>query len=166
MIKKPIPGWKGQVRLAETEAGLVNAKPLIVQTAPFTKDTSMDSKFVIGQRSPYAILEGATSVSGSLTAPFEDETFAKLTGIQEEGPIIVPEETYVLGIFPDGFENENEVYVIKGVRFGTFSFSLAPDDIVEQTLDWTAEESIFKKCEDLGKKDDLYKKIMESDLNG
>ena len=159
--KKPFKGWQGQVRLSETEAGLANAEPLIVTAAPVTMDTAIDNQFVIGQRSPYAILEGATSVSGSLTAPFEDEKFANLAGINVEGPITIPEDSLVLGIFPGGFSEGKNALIIFGVRFGTWSSGVATDDVVEQSLDWTGEIPSWKRCENIGGKKSMYKSIME-----
>ena len=158
--KKPFKGWQGQVRLSETEAGLANAEPLIVTAAPVTMDTAIDNQFIIGQRSPYAILEGATSVSGSLIAPFEDEKFANLAGIMGDGPIVIPEVPLVLGIFPDGFGDGKNALIIFGVRFGTWSSGIAVDDVVEQSLDWTGEIPSWKRCESIGKKS-IYKSIME-----
>ena len=161
--KKPLKGWEGEVRISETEVGLINADPLVVQSSPVTMDTAIDNKYIIGQRSPYAILEGATTVSGSLTSPFENDTFAAYAGINPEGPITIPESPLVLGIFPGGYGEGKNALIISGVRFGTWSSGIATDDIVEQSLDWTGEVPTWKRCENIGRKS-LYKSIMEGGL--
>ena len=137
--KRPIKGWEGEVRMAKTEGDLISAKPLRVETSPFTIDTSLDNMYIIGLRSPYAVLEGATSVSGTLTAPFEDDTLSTLAGINPEGPMTIPDAPSILGIFPEGYGGSKDAFIISGVRFGTWSTSIAPDDIVDQSLEWTGK---------------------------
>ena len=161
--KRPIRGWEGEVRMAKTEGGLISAKPLHVETSPFTIDTSLDNLYIIGSRSPYAVLEGATSVSGTLTAPFEDDTLSTLAGINPEGPMTIPDTPTILGIFPKGFGGDKDAFIISGVRFGTWSTSIAPDDVVDQSLEWTGEVTVHKRCESIGKKS-FYKKTMEGNV--
>ena len=162
--KNPIKGWRGEIRLAETEDGLINAKPMFVTTAPVAMDTAIDNYFIIGQRSPYAVLEGTTSVSGSLTAPFEDEKFANLAGIRSEGPIAIP-ETFFLGIFPEGYGEGKSALVISGVRFGTWTSGVSVDDVVEQSVDWTGEIPHWMRCEKIGGGKSIYKSIMERNVD-
>ena len=154
MVNDIIRGWEGAVRIAKDEKGLKTAKNQPMQSAPVTKDTAIDSKFVIGQRSPYAILEGAESLSGSFTRPFEDDFFARLAGVQEKGEITVP-KTYTIGIFPEGFKDGKDALIIKNARFGTWSVDLSPDDIVDEDIDWVAEDLIWKKVEDVGYEDPI-----------
>lgn len=149
MPQKLFRGFEGKVRIAKTEKELKTAPDLAVQSAPVTKDTAIDPKYVIGQRSPYALLEGAESITGSFTRPLEDEFFARLAGIQEEGPITIP-EVYTIGLFPGGFKEGEDAIIIKNAIFGTYSFDLAPDDIVDEDIDWTAEDIEWKKVEDVG----------------
>ena len=163
--KRPLRGWEGEVRVSKTEEDLISADSLHVETSPFTIDTSMDNMYIIGQRSPYAVLEGATSVSGTLTAPFEDSSLSTLAGINPEGPMTIPETPYVLGIFPGGYGEGKDVFIISGVRFGTWSTSIAPDDVVDQSLDWTGETTEHKQCGNIGKKS-FYKAIMEGNVDG
>jgi hypothetical protein len=162
MAKKITRGWEGAVRIADDEKGLKTAKDQPMQSAPVTKDTAIDSKFVIGQRSPYAILEGAETVSGSFTRPFEDDFFARLAGVQEKGEIKVP-ETHVIGIFPEGFKDGKDALIIKNARFGTWSVDLAPDDIVDEDIDWVAEDVVWKKVEDVGYEE--YVKSAEEEIS-
>lgn len=162
-INKPIRGWQGEVRVALSEEGLLNAKPLHLQESPLNIATSTDSKFIIGQRSPYAILEGSTEITGSFTAPFEDDFFARLAGVRESGPVEIPETPFVVGIFLNGFKDEEDAIIVYGVRFGTWTSSIGQDDIVDQTLDWTGERVEFKQCKEIGKKPTLYKRIVEGE---
>jgi hypothetical protein len=136
------------VRLAATEAALSEASELNVQTAPIRVDTSLDTKYVIGQRSPYAVLEGSTEVTGSLERPFENPEFASAVGILSSGAIQAPEE-WVLGVFPQGFASGNDALIVKGVKFGTWGVRIGPDDIVSETLDWTGTSCTWKFCDEI-----------------
>lgn len=143
-------GWQGAVRIAKTEKELLTAPDLIVQSSPITVDTAVDTKYVIGQRSPYAIVEGSQTVTGTFTRPLIDDFFARLAGIQKEGPVLIP-EIYHIGIFPGGIKEGEIAYVIKNARFGSLSADLAPDDIVDEDLDWSAEGIEQKLVENVGK---------------
>jgi len=147
--RRPTRGWEGAVRIAKDEKGLKTADDLALQSAPVSVDTSLDTKYVIGQRSPYAVLEGSQDITGSFERPLEDDLFIRLVGIKEKGPVVIP-EIYTIGIFPQGFGEGKDALVLKNVRFGTWSADLAPDDIVDESIDWTGEDIAFKKCEDVG----------------
>lgn len=144
-------GWEGSVRLADTEANLSGATDIKVQNAPITQATSLDTKYVIGQRAPYDVIEGPTEITGSLEKPFEDLVFASNCGIQAaDGDLVSTPATQVLGIFPQGFASGNDAIVVTGVKFGSWSVSLAPDDIIEETVDWSGEDITWKLCNELG----------------
>ena len=161
MVKKITRGWEGAVRIAEDEKGLKSATDQPMQAAPVTVDTAIDSKYVIGQRSPYAILEGAQTISGSFTRPFIDEFFARLSGVQEKGEVLIP-KIYIIGIFPDGFKDGGDALIIKNARFGTWSVDLSPDDIIDEDIDWTGEDATWKKCEDIGYEESSIVKTVSS----
>ena len=69
--------------------------------------------------------------------------------MQERGEISIP-EIHVIGIFPEGFVEGKDALIIKNARFGTWSVDLSPDDIVDEDIDWVAEDLSWKKVEDVG----------------
>ena len=144
-------GWEGCVRLSDTEVNLSGATDIKVQTAPITQATSLDTKYVIGQRAPYDIIEGPTEITGSLEKPFENLNFASNCGIQAlDGALVSTPAEQVLGIFPQGYASGNDAIIVTGVKFGSWSVSLAPDDIIEETVDWSGESIEWKFVEDIG----------------
>jgi len=134
-----VKGWEGKIRLAETESGLKSsASEIQVQSVSITQDTTIDNKFVIGQRNPYGVLEGATEISGSIEKPLEDTEFLNYAGVKSSGKIQTPTTLY-LGIFPQGTSG-TDMLIVENVRFGTWSTTIAPDEIVNETVDFMGNQ--------------------------
>ena len=149
MIKLIRKGFEGEIKIADSEEELKDSDFIPIQSCPVSAATSLDSKFVVGLEQPYGVAEGAQSYTGSITRPLVDTTIMKFAGIPEVG-YMNPPHTSVIGIFPNKFKTGESAIILKGVKWGSYSSSLAPDDIIDETLDWSAESLEYKDCEDVG----------------
>jgi len=134
--------------MSSTELGLSGAAPVYVQEFSITEETGTEPKFVIGKRSPHALLESPSVITGSFTKPFEDTTFANKLGIQSSGEITDPEK-FVLGVFPQGFGDGNDALIIDDVMVTSWGVDVGPDDVTEESVDWMGKNVRWKFCEQI-----------------
>jgi len=145
-----LKGWQGKVRIVTAnqgnQSGFEDAPDPLLTSAPF--ETSVDSEkvFAIGTRDAIDIILSTQEVSGSVERPFFSDnssnqivhagngsafTLAEVAGIEGGEPI----ECW-MAIQPH--KDTNFCFVLKGVKFRSWSFNIAAGDITTERADFDA----------------------------
>ena len=73
---------------------------------------------------------------------------ASNAGIQAEGNVSSP-VTIVIGLFPAGYASGNDALVIEGAKISSWSVDMSPDDVMEETAEWSGTGISWKRCEEI-----------------
>ena len=148
----PIKGWKGEVRIigADDNNSWFDAAPdPLLERSPLSTSVPTDKVYVIGKKSPVAILEGEQEITGTVERAFFDNESANyvaivggelkrltdLAGVTETEMIeckmrIRPNESY--DILPG--------YILKGVKFSDWGLDMAAGDMTKEHADYSATD--------------------------
>ena len=129
-------GWRGKLRIADSEADLDTAsdEPYI-ERVETNIDGGLEALYQLGSRLPQEINEGNVSMSVRITKKYVDNTWDGYAGIGQTD--MLPPTKY-LGIYPMGYESGKPKIILKG-KFTSWNFSEPQDDYVVETLEFIAE---------------------------
>jgi len=129
-------GWKGNLRIADTEAGLSGASDEeYIESVDTNLEGGLEELYELGSRLPKEINEGNVKMSLSITKKLVDSTWAGYAGIGETN--MLPPEKYI-GLYPFGYGAGNLKIVVKG-KFGNWKMSTPQADYVTESLDFVVE---------------------------
>lgn len=92
----------------------------------------LEPLYVLDQRTPREILEGAVAIRGSLERYFVSRDFiGKLGSLKDE------QAEFFLYLYPQGEERGKPFFRVSGVKFSAHSLSIPdPDEVVTEKLEW------------------------------
>ncbi len=129
-------GWRGNLRIADTEAGLSGASNEdYIDVVETNIDGGLEELYQWGSRLPKEINEGNVKMRVSLTKKFVDSTWAGYAGVGQAD--MLPPEKW-LGIYPFKYAAGKIKIVCKG-KFGNHRMSEPQPDYVTETLDFVVE---------------------------
>jgi len=129
-------GWKGNLRIADTEAGLASASnEEYIDSVDTNLDGGLEELYELGSRLPQEINEGNVKMSLSLTKKFVDSTWAGYAGIGQTD--MLPPEKYI-GLYPFGYGAGNIKIVCRG-KFGNHRLGMPQPDYVTESLDFVVQ---------------------------
>jgi len=129
-------GWRGNLRIADTEAGLSSAGDEgYIDGVGTDLDGGLEELYELGSRLPQEINEGNVKMSLSIEKKFVDGTWAGYAGVGQTD--MLPPEKYV-GLYPFGYGSGKVEIVCKG-KFGNWRLSAPQDGYVTESLDFVVE---------------------------
>ena len=129
-------GWRGDLRIADTEAGLSGASNEgHIDGVDTNIDGGLEELYQLGSRLPQEINEGNVKMGLSITKKFVDGTWAGYAGVGETD--MLPPEKYV-GLYPFGY-NAGKVKIVCRGKFGNWRLSTPQADYVTESLDFAVE---------------------------
>ena len=129
-------GWKGNLRIADTEAGLASASnEEHIDGVDTNLDGGLEELYELGSRLPQEINEGNVKMSLSLTKKFVDSTWAGYAGIGQTD--MLPPEKHI-GLYPFGY-GSGEIKIICKGKFGNWRLTTPQDGYATESLDFTVE---------------------------
>jgi len=129
-------GWKGDLRIADTEGGLSGASDEdYIESVDTNLDGGLEELYQLGSRLPQEINEGNVKMGLSITKKFVSSTWAGYAGVGESD--MLPPEKYI-GLYPFGYGSGKLKIVCKG-KFGSWRLSNPQDGYVTETLDFVVE---------------------------
>ncbi len=131
-----VKGWKGALRIADTEAGLDTASDEgYIERVEVSVEGGLEALYEIGSRLPKEINEGNVSMSVRITKKMVDNTWAGYAGVGQTD--MLPPTKY-LGIYPQGYSSGKPKIVCKG-KFTSWRPSITQDGYVTETLEFVVE---------------------------
>jgi hypothetical protein len=129
-------GWRGKLRIADTEAGLDTAsdEPYIDRVET-NIDGGLEALYQLGSRLPQEINEGNVSMSLTITKKLVDGTWAGYAGIGQTD--MIPPTKYI-GVYPFGYGTGKLKIVCKG-KFTSWRYSGPQPDYAVETLEFVVE---------------------------
>ena len=129
-------GWRGKLRIADSEAGLDGASDeAYIDRVETNIEGGLEALYQLGSRLPKEINEGNVSMSVRITKKFIDNTWAGYAGVGQTD--MLPPTKY-LGIYPMGYVSGKPKIICKG-KFGSWRLGVTQDGYVEETLEFTVE---------------------------
>jgi len=129
-------GWRGNLRIADTEGGLSGAGDEdYIDGVDTDLDGGLEELYQLGSRLPQEINEGNVKMSLSVTKKFVDGTWAGHAGVGQTD--MLPPEKYV-GLYPFGYGAGKIKIVCRG-KFGSWRLSTPQDGYAAEILDFAVE---------------------------
>jgi len=129
-------GWRGNLRIADTEAGLTGASnESYIDSVETNIDGGLEELYEWGSRLPKEINEGNVKMGVSLTKKLVDGVWAGYAGVGQTD--MLPPEKW-LGIYPFKYAADKLKIVCKG-KFGNHRMSEPQPDYVTESLDFVVE---------------------------
>ena len=129
-------GWRGALKIADTEGGLA-AAPVVgyVDSVETNLDGGLESVYQLNSRLPKMISEGNVKMNVGITKKFVNNDWAGYAGIGQTD--MLPPEKW-LGIYPFGYSAGKIKVVCKG-KCGNWRLSTPQADYVAESMDFTVE---------------------------
>lgn len=128
-------GWRGNLRIADTEAGLASASNVVyVDSVDCNLDGGLDAVYQLGSRLAQAVLEGNVRLRVTIRKKYVDNTWAGYAGVGQTD--MLPPAKY-LGVYPKGYSSGNPKLVFYG-KFSSWRLAVTQDGDVAETLDFEA----------------------------
>jgi len=129
-------GWKGALRIADSEAGLAGASDEDhIESVDCDLDGGLEELYQLGSRLAQEISEGNVKMSLTITKKLVDTTWAGYAGIGQTD--MLPPEKY-LGLYPFGYSAGKIKFVFKG-KFGNWRMSAPQDGYITESLTFVVE---------------------------
>ena len=129
-------GWRGALKIADTEAGLT-AAPVVgyVDSVETNLDGGIEELYHLNKRLPKLISEGNVKMKVSITKKFVNSEWAGYAGVGQTD--MLPPEKW-LGIYPFKYAAGKIKFVCKG-KFGNWRQGMPQPDYVTESLDFVVE---------------------------
>ena len=129
-------GWRGALKIADTEAALPGAVVVgYVDSVETNLDGGLEEVYHLNSRLPKLIAEGNVKMRLTITKKFVNNDWAGYAGIGATN--MLPPEKY-LGLYPFGYSAGNIKVVCKG-KCGNWRLSTPQADYVTETVDFVVE---------------------------
>lgn len=131
-----VKGWKGNLRVADTEAGLTTASNEdYIDDVGTNVDGGLEALHQQGSRLPKEINDGLVKMKLTVKKKMVDGVWAGYAGVGQTD-MIAPMK-YV-GVYPFGYVAGKMKIVVYG-KFGPWAFSSSVDGYAEESLDFTVQ---------------------------
>ncbi len=126
-------GWRGNLRIADSEAGLDGAANLSnIDSVDTNLDGGLDDLYHLGSRLAQAILEGNVRLSLTIRKRYVDNTWAGYAGVGQTD--MIPPEKWV-GLYPLGYSSGKPKITLRG-KFRNWRLTVPQGGDVVETLDF------------------------------
>jgi len=126
-------GWKGNLRIADTEVGLDGAANLSnIDSVDCNLDGGLDDLFQLGSRLSQAILEGNVKLSLTVRKKYVDNTWAGYAGAGQTN--MLPPEKWV-GLYPLSYASGKPKITLLG-KFRNWRLTVPQGGDIAETLDF------------------------------
>jgi len=136
MSNSATKGWRGALKIADTEAALPGAVVVgYVDSVETNLDGGLESVYHLNSRLPKLISEGNVKMSLSITKKFVNSEWAGYAGIGQTN--MLPPEKW-LGLYPFGYSAGKIKIVCKG-KCGNWRLSTPQADYIAENMDFVVE---------------------------
>ncbi len=148
----PIKGWKGEVRIigADDNNSWFDAAPDPKATRnPISTSVPMDKIYVIGKKSPEAILEGEQEITGTIERPlFANESENYVASVSGSNKLLtdlagVTTASMIeckMRVRPNESSAQLKGYILSGVKFHDWGIDFAAGDMTKEHADFSATD--------------------------
>ena len=148
----PIKGWKGEVRIIgndDADSAFDSAPDPKALRNPISTSVPMDKIYVIGKKSPEAILEGEQEITGTLERPlFANESENYVASVGGSNKLLtdlagVTSSSMIeckMRIRPNESSGQLKGYILSGVKFHDWGIDFAAGDMTKEHADFSATD--------------------------